>query len=306
MGKDFAFGRKLLLAGIGIAALAGPLIFGVVNVPRIRAQSAQTSGAPVPSFEVVSIKPNHSGDARSFVRLQPGRFTATAVPTKMLIQFAYDSQDFQLSGGPGWINSEKYDIDAKEEDSAAQALQKLSQFEQMSQIQLMVRSLLADRFKLKISFETKDAAVYALVVANGGPKLSRATATPADTNGSTPQVQAPQGPRIGITGRGQITASGVPISMLAQVLSRQLGRQVVDKTGLNGNYDFTLQWTPDESQSLGGPEGPTPTPAVAPPPDSFGPSVFTAIQEQLGLKLESQKAPVEMIVVDHIEVPSEN
>lgn len=302
-----SFGRKLLLAAIGTAAVAGPLLFGLMSAPQVRAQSTQTTGAPLPSFEVASIKPNRSGDVRFFISMAPGRFTATGMTTKFLITFAYDVKEFQVSGGPSWINSERYDIDAKEEDSLVEELQKLPPDQRGEQIRLRAQSLLADRFKLTLHRETKELPVYALVVGKNGPKLQEAK--PGDTypNGMKGLDGRAHGGMMRM-GRGQLTGQAIPLASLATMLSQQLGRTVVDKTGLKGNYDFTLQWTPDQSQPamLMGPEGGKPGTDNAPPPESSGPSIFTAIQEQLGLKLESQKGPVEFLVIDHVEKPSEN
>jgi uncharacterized protein (TIGR03435 family) len=170
----------------------------------------------------------------------------------------------------------------------------------------MLQALLADRFKLSIHRETKELPVYALVAAKNGPKLQEAKADATYPNG----IKGPDGVARGgmmRIGGGEVTGQGLPIANLTRMLSQQLGRTVIDKTGLTGKYDFTLQWTPDESQGPmfkgadGAPPGGNPA-----PPESSGPSLFTAIQEQLGLKLESQKGPVEIIVIDHVEKPSQN
>jgi bla regulator protein blaR1 len=287
------------------AIVAGPIVFGLVNTLQIRAQSPLVTSVPLPSFEVASIKPSHSGSPRLRIMLPLGRFAASAT-VKPLIAFAYGISDFQLSGGESWISSETYDIDAKEEDSQAEELQKLPSDQGMQQIRLMIQSLLADRFKLKVSHETKELPEYALVVAKGGPKLQGAN--PGDTypNG----IKGPDGhayPGTMRVERGHATGQALPMASLVMILSKLLGRTVLDQTGLKGKYDFTLQWTPDESPVAmvkgpqDGKQGTEP-----PPPESSGPSIFTAIQEQLGLKLVSTKGPVEIIVIDHIERPSEN
>jgi len=314
---------RLLLTTIGIAALGGFLLFSLASVPQARAQSPQAGGAqavesasgqsaqtaapPSASFEVASIKPNRSGDMRFFISWQPGRFNATGMPVKFLITMAYDVKDFQVSGGPGWINSDRYDIDAKEPDSVAEQLEKLPRDERRKLAGSMLQSLLADRFKLKLTRGSKDMPAYALVVAKNGPKLQEAK--PVDT-----LANAPSGPGdhshlpMMRMGPGELTGQGVGLSFLASALSQQLGRQVLDQTGLKGNYDLTLKWTPEQGEGmmLGGPGTGGPPPESAPPPDTSGPSIFTAIQEQLGLKLEPTKAPAEVLVVDHVERPSEN
>jgi bla regulator protein BlaR1 len=262
---------------------------------------AQSAAAPL-KFEVASIKPS-APDARgtSLLLQPPNGVRVTNAPLRMLITFAYDVRDFQISGGPGWLGSERYDIQAKADpapgsENVPDDPRKMTDQQRTTKLEEMkerVRALLTDRFQLTIHRETKEAPVYALVVAKGGAKLQAAK----DAG------DGPQGLRMG---RGQLTGMGAPLQMLANILSSQLGRPVVDKTALTGKYDFKLEWTPDAGQG-GGPAGPLP-PGVdqPPPPDPNGPTLFTAIQEQLGLRLESQRGPMEMIVIDHVEKASEN
>ncbi len=168
---NLGFGKKLLLLAAIVAAIAIPVVFGLLNAPQIRAQSTQSAAAPLPSFEVASIKPNRSRDTLSGAERPPGRYTATNQSIKALIQFAYDLQDFQLSGGPSWIASERYDVDAKVDDSQAAELKKLSFWRRRDQMRLMVQSLLADRFSLRLSHKTETLPIYALVIAKTGAKL---------------------------------------------------------------------------------------------------------------------------------------
>jgi bla regulator protein BlaR1 len=325
--RELSFARKALLAVAGAVAVAGPVVFGLANAPESRAQSQADSGAPLPSFEVASIKPDRSGTGKAGIQVTPGRFNATNITPKLLIDFASDIKDPQLSGAPGWISTERYDVEAKEEDSADLARRTPEQREK--QLRLMMRSLLADRFKLKLVHQTKELPVYALVVAKGGPKIKESAGTPDDAgpNPPGPPVQLgpkgkdqpyaiqkdpwiPGGPkRMAMMRPGQLTMSDVPVSLLADSLSRMVGRNVIDKTGLKGNYDATLQWTPDpgQGQMFGGPPGgPDGKPLPEPPPDASGPDIFTAVQEQLGLKLESEKGPVDTYAIESIEKPSEN
>ncbi len=306
--SKLSFGRKLLLTGAGVAAIAGPVAFGLVNAPQSRAQAPSASGAPLPSFEVASIKPNRSGDRRIALMMPPGRISAKNVTTKFLIEYAYNVKDPQISGGPGWINSERYDVEAKVSDAFADQTRKLSPDERQEQLRLMMQSLLADRFKLTLRRETKELPVFALVVAKNGPKLQESKDVPGPDR--LKGADELKGRRMAMMGRGQLNMTAAPTSLLADALSRQLGRNVVDKTGLKGNYDFTLKWTPDESQGrmFGGPDGGEGPPRgeAAPATDASGPTIFTALQEQLGLKLESQKGPVETLVIESVERPSEN
>lgn len=293
-------GKKLLLAAAAITAIAGPVAFGLLNAPQTHAQSAQSEPASAPAFEVVSIKPNKSTDNRRMMMNSPGMFQATGVTLHELIRLAYEVQDRQITGGPSWLNSDRFDIEAKLLDGGDMRTMNQDQRQaEMDRRRLMLQAMLADRFQLKINRETKDLPIYALVVAKNGPKLKQVQQP----------VMPPEGARRGAgqlrMGRGELSGQAVSISFLAQGLSNQLDRPVIDQTGLKGAYDFTIQWTPDI-------QGPTPNgpsdavPDSAPPPDSSGPSIFTVIQEQLGLKLEATKGPVEVLVIDHAEKPSEN
>jgi uncharacterized protein (TIGR03435 family) len=291
--------KKLVLAAIGLTAVAGPFMFGIVSTPEVRAQ--QGAEVPLPSFEAASIKPNHSGTPNHlFGRPSPDRFTTTNIRAKDMIRFAYNLKPFQISGGPGWIDSVGYDVDAKIDDSLVPELQKLPRDQQLVQIRLMLRSLLADRFKLKISHDAKDLPIYALVVAKGGPKLAPTTFSPPDPNPSGAQQN---GPHLMLS-RGKISAVAQPLSGLADLLALvpDLGdRLVVDQTGIEGNYDFELEFT-QEIVIRKGPQAMD----NAPSPDPSLPSIFTALEDQLGLRLESTKGPVETYVIEHIEEPSPN
>ncbi|MGO8731295.1 MAG: TIGR03435 family protein [Terriglobia bacterium] len=301
------------------AIVTGPAVFGLLNVMQIRAQSPPATVAPQPSFEVASVKRDRSGGPGIRIMLPTGRFTATNVTAKMLIEFAYNGnqaglslRDDQVSGGPSWISSEKYDIDAKVEDSLVKEQEEKLPFDQWAtQVRLMVQSLLTDRFKLKVSHMSKELPVYGLVIAKNGSKLTLSTVPPLGPPGANPPgSERPKGPMMRM-GRGEITGITMSAGALADVLSRQPeleGREVIDETALKGNYDFTLHWTPDQSQAamFKGPAEGKPGTDNAPPPESSGPSLFTAIQEQLGLKLESKKGQVEIVVIDHVEQPSED
>ena len=206
-----------------------------------------------------------------------GRFTAENATARELISFAYNVRAFQVSGGPGWIDADHYDIVAKPEAKAGRG-----------QIYPMVQALLGDRFQLNLHRETKELPVYVLVLAKGGPKFKE-----AKPDGDRP-LNGIQG-----VGRGELTGLGADMGLFARRLAVVVGRTVVDRTGLTGKYDFKLQWTPDTSQAMRSPDEP-------PADHASGPSIFSAIQEQLGLRLEASKGPVEILVIDHIEKPSAN
>ena len=299
-------------------AWSKPALFTALSLSLIRAQSpvpAAPAAAPAatasPTFEVASIK-RHQGGGPSMLRNQPGGTLAVAnIPVNFLIAFAYNVKRFQITAGPAWINSEGFDIEAKPDIAPPEDARNMS-FEQhqaiMDQQRVRMQNLLADRFQLKFHRETKELPIYALVVAKNGPKLHESSAPSPPDPSAAPKRGGPNGPGI-FMGRGQLTGKQMKLSFLAEALSEQLDRLVIDRTGLNGFYEFTLKWAPDESQGAAfkGP-GPLPPggPDAPPPPDSSGPSLFTAIQEQLGLKLEPSKGPVEILVIDRVEQPSEN
>ncbi len=303
--------KKLLLAAAAITAVALPLSIGLMNASEGRAQSGPTGGDSSPSFEVASIKPAKSGSQGMFIRIQPGgRFSANGITMKSLMQEAYGVKEAQIAEAPPWFDSERFDIQAKPDELLGAEIDKLSPEQRKDKIMQMLQALFVDRLKLKLGHESRDLSVYELVVAKNGPKFHESTFKPPEklpasppppTKGRTP------GQGIWMTGRGNLTVTYGGLDMFATVLSRIVGRIVLDKTGLTGKYDFKLQWTPDESQGPALPGGPPNGPNGAPPPpESSGPSLFTAIQEQLGLKLQSEKAPVDVLVIEHVEKPSEN
>ena len=228
-------------------------------------------------FEVAAIKPSDPAVRGFHVQTAPGgRYIASGVTVKFLIQAAYGVREFQILNAPAWTDTQHYDINAKGEESTANQPNVMSQ---------RLQDLLAGRFQLKLARETRELPVYHLVVAKGGSKLKESTAKEDD--------------RFMQMGRGRITFKGASMSSLAVQLSQQLGRTVLDQTGLTANYDFTLNWTPETPS---GPDGPKDAPSA----DPNGPTLFTAIQEQLGLKLESAKGPVEVLVIASVERPAEN
>ena len=261
---------------------------------------AQTPSQP--QFEVASVKPAAPDQRGTFIRNMPGgRFSVTNMTLKELIQFAWRIQGFQISGGPSWIESARWDITAKPETTPKQG-----------EMPLMVQALLADRFQLTVHRETKELPVYALVVRKDGklgPGLTEAKeggCTVPDMTKPPPPPEPGKMPSLScggmMMGTRQLRASAAQISSLVPALSRILGRTVIDKTGLTAKFDIVLQWTPDESQAV----RPPPDGTAAAPPADAGPSFFTALQEQLGLKLDSQKGPVEIFIIDRVEKPTEN
>jgi uncharacterized protein (TIGR03435 family) len=263
-----------------------------------------------PTFEVASVKQNTSGDGRTFIQTPPGgRITVTNVPVRLLIVQAYQLQQFQLVGGPAWIANDRYDIVAKLGGEPKPFVPG-----QLNPAMIAMRGLLGDRFKLKLHKETRDMDVYNLVMVKPGapgPDLKPAAtdcAAQATARRGGPPPGAPPGPPgpndpfpCGLMGiPGMIRMGGMPISQMVNMLTGQSGRLVFDRTGLTGNWDFTLRFASEQRGQ------PPPGAPPLPPPDPDAPSIFTALQEQLGLKLESVKAPVEVTVIDSIEHPTDD
>lgn len=297
------FGRALSLLLAGSMAVATPSVLGQGGAtPSESPAATTTTDAPLPVFDVVSIKQDKSDSRMIRVMTKPDGYSATNISLKMLIASTYGIREDLISGVPNWADSTRYDIDAKVAGSDVDDLKKLTNEQRRS----MLQPVLADRFKLKVHTETKQLPVYELVVAKGGSKLKEAKSGDTYANG----IKGPDGVGRGgmmRMGRGQVTGQAIPIASLADILSRQLQKTVIDKTGLGGKYDFELNWTPEEGEGGGGPPPPGGSPQkTEPAPDSSGPSIFTALQEQLGLRLQSTKGPVETLVVDHVEMPTEN
>jgi uncharacterized protein (TIGR03435 family) len=284
--RSRTFSPRASATGVAASAvvLSGLLLAGAL-APRWIAFAQQ---APEPAFEAASVKPGDPSNASRGVGFLPGgRIRASNATLKMLIMTAWNVRDFQVSGGPSWLDSERYSIEAEpgrpisvEGPNSSGA----------AEVRQMLQSLLAVRFQLSIHRDTKEMPMYALVLAKNGAKLKE------NPLGLGPESSA------GGNGRGQFNARQVPIAALAPFLSNQLGRVVVDRTALKGVYDFKLEWSPDPEQTRGPSDGPGPQR----PSDVPGPSIFTALQEQLGLKLEPIRGPVETLVIDHVEKPDAN
>jgi uncharacterized protein (TIGR03435 family) len=247
-----------------------PQSLATANCVILAALAAFGQMAAPTAFEVASVKPNTSGSGSSRTSGTTGQLTITNRSLKELIEMAYSIQDFQLSA-PDWLGSAKFDIVAKIPAGAG-----------ANQRPAMMRALLADRFQLAVHRESKEMPAYALVAARGGPKLQQVE--PGGTNMNN----------NGNNNSRQITAERVSMAGLAETLARIVEHPVVDRTGLQGVYKLKLEYAPDNAK----PDGPD---------GAAGPSIYAALQEQLGLKLQTQKLPVEIIVVDRVErVPTEN
>ena len=270
---------KLILAYAGVAVLAIPLAIGI-----LRAQTLPPP--PQYKFEVASIRPGNP-DAAQFSRIAPGPqggLRTENTTALQLITFAYDLRDFQIAGGPGWIRSDRFNVTGtpdrpEEAPNPSLGREKLeSMFNRQRQ---RMQALLLDRFALVLRAETREMPIYGLVAGKSGHKLKASS-------------DEKKGPSMR-TGNGSMTAAGISVKHLANVLSSIVGRPVMDETGITGDFDFQLEWTPEE-----GPREPGTT------SDSIRPSIFTALQEQLGLKLESKRGPAPVLVIEKIEKPSAN
>jgi len=235
-----------------------------------------------PAFTVATIKPSEPGRPGRLFTVRGADVLTINTTLNDLIGMAYSLHPRQLSGGPAWMESDKYDVTGRP-DVPGQP--------NSDQMKTMIQKLLADRFQLKFHREKKELTVYAITVGKTGIKFSKSD---RDPNGL---------PGLFFGGPGtNFRVTNATMEQVAGVMGNALERPVVDQTGLTGKYDFVLAWTPDETQfrSFGGAPPPPPADKEAPP------DLFTAIQQQLGLKLESTRAPVDVLVIDHVEKPSEN
>jgi uncharacterized protein (TIGR03435 family) len=270
-------GASMLRASVGLASAFLMPLTAIAQAPE---------AVPAPSFDVVSIHlspPSLDGHNHIYNDIHESHFRTGNLSIRDLIQYAYNLPKSQIIGGPQWLNSTMYDIDAKSGPEADTRLKTMSGDDAAQQKRIMVKALLAERFALAAHNEARELPLYNLVLAKGGPRFQ-----PSIRNGTT--IDA---------GRSRIHVAGSDdtIGLLARELAQSQGRVVLNKTGLSGRYDLTLRWTPDDA--------PLPLLNGAPDPNA-PPGLFTAIQEQLGLKLESGKGTVEVLVIDRIEQPSPN
>jgi uncharacterized protein (TIGR03435 family) len=279
-------------------------LVGIVTVIAIMALRAQAPApeTKLPAFEVASVKRNTSSDPATVGGgfFPGGRYIAKDITVRALIREAYRVQGFQIVGGPSWITADKFDILAKAEGDP-----KPGPGDPLGPppiIFLMLRSLLAERFKVAVHNETRDLPIYAIVMAKSDGSLGPQLRAPAIDCSTYDFRNAPAPPPGGFCGGirggpGTMMGKGATMRQLALNLSPRLGRVVLDRTGLSGSFDLDLAWTP---------VGPADASANGVPTASAdaGPSIFTALQEQLGLKVESTKGPVDVLVIDHVQHPT--
>ncbi len=304
--------RRILLgvvaAAVGMAALMPATV--VAQLPFLPQQGPPAD--PNIRFDVASVKAADTSSGGMMMRMMPASFEAAGVPLRLLLRQALQKPDYQIIGAPGWVDTERYTVAAKAPSGTPQ-----------NAMPVMMVNLLKDRFQMTTHTETREMPIFNLVVARGdrrlGPSLKESSAecqatiaaraggagaptVPAAPGG--PPVFDPNGPiACGVmrTGPGMLGAGGRAIAQLVQMLSNSTGRPVVDKTGLTGAYDFSLRFAPEPGSF--GPLG-APPPGVLPAPDPDAPNLYTAVQEQLGLKMESARGPVEVVVIDRLEKPT--
>lgn len=286
-----------------VAFSATPAVVGVVALAILfapqRAARSQTAPGERLTFDVASIKPS-AANSEFHMSFGPGsHMILSHVGLEFLIKYAYGLNDGQLSSGPDWFRTKAFDIDAKCDPPVGGDLRGMSSEQRQAyqkQMLMRLQSLLADRFQLKLRQETREMAGYELILAKNGSKLQESP--PPDADGKRKQGA--------IVRRGHVEAYHVDGDIIARILSQVSGHSVVDRTGLTGGYDFKLDWTPDSGESLGPREASADSTDARPSLDTSGPSLFTAVQEQLGLRLKSAKVAVAFFVVEAASLPTAN
>jgi uncharacterized protein (TIGR03435 family) len=275
---------------LAAACLATAVAHGQAPTPA-PAPAPQVSS---PTYDVVSIKQNKSGDGGMSMSAVSASFKGTNLTIVDLVMNSYDLTSSDLIFGlPGWTRSTHFDVYAKIVNPDKKQIDNLTD----TQREAMILAILKDRFHFQAHLETKTLPVYDLVLAKGGAKFTGGNGPDAVTAAALAKRNITVGGMVMYD--GEITAGATPVSSLVFSLTGVVGRTVIDKTGLTGRYNFELKWTPEHGAQASADNGQT-------DPENSTPSIYTALQEQLGLKLQSSKGPVETLVVDHIEMPSEN
>jgi uncharacterized protein (TIGR03435 family) len=247
------------------------------------------------TFEVATVKPS-AGPGGAFL-FRGDRMIMNGLSLRGLAAEAYSTQAFMVSGGPSWVDADRWDIEAKASGGGRIRVE---------EVRLMLQQLLEERFQLKLRRESKEVQIYALVVGKNGAKLPAAVEGQRlpDRPGMPPQPAALAGRPFVRTGRGFMEGTNAHVEDMLRNLALMLQRPVVDKTGLAGAFDFHVEWSPEPA--LGGLPGDPPPADAAPALGDSGPTIFTAFQEQLGLRFDSQRAPMEVFVIEKAEKPTEN
>lgn len=298
------FRGKRSLAALGIVTIAGFFLSGIVNAPLRRAQSSQAvSDAATPSFDVASIKQARADESTDEFTFEPGgRLVVRSYGLKFLILMAWHIPEFQLQGSSGWTETLRYDIDAEASGNPTH-----------DQLLLMLQSLLIERFHLTVHHETEDLPIFVLrresALGTDLAPTKPGSCTPTPVLQVVPPTAPGAKPLCGLEGRlVQLPDAGgpamlmlwrgAPMGWFVRTLGTTLHRHVADDTNLAGDYNVRLEYRPDNFSGKA-----TPIPGAE---ESTAPSIFTAVREQLGLKLDSEKGPVDVLVIDHAEAPTPN
>jgi uncharacterized protein (TIGR03435 family) len=304
--------KTALLLSAAAAMAAIPIVIGTFDSPRLQAQTKeQTRSAGDLAFEVISIRPNKGpavgGPIGGGLGFRPGRFSAENITLQQVLTYAYELQSYEILGGPDWVTRDRFDIAATMPPPPTG----FDPRDTPARNRGMVRALLADRFNLVVHEERREMPVFELILARDDRRLgarlrpfegecgdpSKLGPPPQATFGMPTPSKDPQW-CLAFTGMGRLSAQGTTLSDLTMILARfpAVSRRVLDRTGLTGRFDFDLEWTPFV----------TPGPAAPGVPPDAGPNLFTALQEQLGLRLESTKETVSVLVIESVNQPSPN
>ena len=286
---SFLTARFFCIAALMSFTVSAALAQGKAEASAVDSKAEEVI-LPGAVYDVATIKPHNPSLNVSYSPLPNGGFIYTGMSLKNLVCGAYDKFDFQCLGGPAWFDSDRYDVEAKPDTALSEQLLKLSWKEQAKVRKRMQQALMEDRIKLKVHHETRELPIFALVVAKGGLKMHEAKAGDTYANGMKAGDGKGMSPGSYMVGDGKMQAWGISMDTLADQLTDEVGHIVQDQTRLAGVYDFTLRYSDD----------------LAAGADPSVPSIYTALQEQLGLKLEPTKGPVDVIVIDHVERPSAN
>jgi uncharacterized protein (TIGR03435 family) len=313
--RKLNFGKKLLLSTLGVAAIALPIFFGLAKPAHSQPQSSsENMGAKTFAFtrgyQQVSITPGETGNGiiQTRIHFHPDSFMAKNQTLQELLKLAYGVQASQISGGPDWLATATFNVEARLDDATVTELKKLSPEQQKMERDLMFQNLLADQFKVALHRESRLLPGYALVIAKNGPKVQ--PAKPGDTypNGIKGPDGLPAGPHKFTFGPEGVIVQALPMSFISNNLATHLGEPVVDRTGLTGDYDFTMQFSPG-GETAAKSNQQTGTKATTIPVSSISAhnaALVAAVEEQLGLKLDPQTLPVPVLVIDRAEKPAAN
>lgn len=284
--------RSHAILSVAVLSLALPHAQAQLKMPLALDTSQKTADVQtkLPEYDVASVKVNKSGDRMMRIMNSPDGFSCINIPLQTLIANAYGIRQDLITGGPSWVDSTGFDVQAKVAGADIETFKKLSPRQRSA----LLQALLAERFKLKVHHETKVLPMFDMVIAKGGLKLKPLAPAQPSAADATKDPDPASHRGMMTMGPGMFKGESLPMSAVANQLSFVLEHTVVDKTGLTGDYDFDLKWTPEDAE---------------PPADGSAESsasIFTAVQEQLGLKLQSTKGPLDTLVIDHAELPSQN